>query len=246
MENHSENYKVEYYDVDAFDNIKISSLSNLMLQISNNQLLQVGMGAHELVEKMLGWVVIQFHFEINRLPKMNEEIVISTKPTGYNRFFTYRDYEVKTTTGETLITVNSSWIIMDLAKREMIQLTDQLGEDLDIPEIKRGPKFPKMKFTEDFAPGFEYRIRYYDLDANRHVNNSHYFEWMVDQLPLDIVENYHIKTFDIKFDQELRFGDHPQSQIVVEFDGDKAITKHLIKNGDALAASGMLAWEKNN
>lgn len=246
MNSYRENYHIEYFDVDAYDHIKVSQLSNLMLQVSNNQLEKVGLGARELVDRALGWVVIQFHFDIIRLPKLGEDIVIETTPTGYNRFFCYRDFKITSAAGEDLVSVQSSWVIMDLNKRQMITLTDEIGDRIGVPEVKRGLKLPKIRIPEDINDdeGFAYRIRYYDLDANRHVNNSHYFEWMIDQLPLEIVENFTIQTIDLKFEQELRFGDHPISLIKTEIDGDTAKTYHEIKNGDNIAASGIFTWNK--
>lgn len=242
MEKFEQKLTLSYFDVDALNQIKLSVLIGLLLKASSDQLDQMGVGTNDLGKDNLGWVVTQYHMEISRLPRLNEEITIGTQPTGYNRFFCYRDFWVKGENDELLISVSSIWIVMDLLKREIHENTPEFGAQMSAPLLKRGPRLPRIKLPEFANDGVEYRVRYYDIDSNKHVNNSHYFEWMIDVLPEELVLNSKIKQIDIKFDQEIRYGDAPKS--FVELEEDTEIKSyHLVQNGTDKAAEAVFTWK---
>lgn len=243
MEKFEQTAKLSYFDVDALNQIKLSVLIDLLLKVSSYQLDTMGVGTNNLARENLGWVVTQYHMEIKRLPQLDEEIILGTQPTGYNRFFCYRDFWVKTQEGESLITVSSTWIVLDLLKREIHENTSEFGAKMAVPEVKRGPRLPRIRLPKFDDSGVEYRVRYYDIDANRHVNNSHYFEWMIDVLPQDLVLHAQIKCIDIKFDQEIRYGDSPRSLVKVE-EQEELKSYHLIQNGTGKASEAIFTWKK--
>ncbi|WP_054745516.1 acyl-ACP thioesterase domain-containing protein [Amylolactobacillus amylophilus] len=87
MEKFEQTAKLSYFDVDALNQIKLSVLIDLLLKVSSYQLDTMGVGTNNLARENLGWVVTQYHMEIKRLPQLDEEIILGTQPTGYNRFF---------------------------------------------------------------------------------------------------------------------------------------------------------------
>lgn len=247
MEQYSEELTINYFDADALENVKLSSLTNLMLLVSNNQLVSKGLGAKELTEQNRGWVVTQYYFEITRLPKLNETVKIMTEVTGYNRFFCYRDFLIYDQNEKLLLTVHSIWILMDLTTRNMVELTPEVTKTFAAQEVKRYKAIPKLKLADFEAPQTPYRIRYYDVDANRHVNNSHYFEWMTDVLPLDFVLAHDLVAINLKFVKEVKYGDEPLSKMqIVTTSDDEIQSQHFILNNGEVAAEAVLTWQKNN
>ncbi len=246
MKNYTQNYRVKYFDVDARNEIKVSNLMDLLLDLSNRQMEESQLGTEELFKRNLGWVVTQYHFEVKRLPKANENVSLETTESGYNKYFCYRDFWVKDDAGEAMIYVHSLWIIMDLTSRKMVRLDEGLGEMMAVPLLSKVPRFPRVKAPKFDHEGVPYRIRFYDIDSNNHVNNSHYFEWMIDQLPLDVVQGQNIRQIDIKFENELVYGDSPESYMQLEELPEENLIKtyHLIANNNKKAAEAVFTWAK--
>lgn len=242
MTKYAKDYQVKYFDVDAQNKLKLSNLMDLLLETSNEQTVQLGVSAADLLEQNLGWVVTQYHIEINALPKLNQKITLQTKATGYNRFFCYRDFWVLDEQGQELIYVRSIWITLNLTTRKLEPLSSDISQKIGAPEVKKVQKFPRIKFTDLTTPSQPYRVRYYDLDGNHHVNNSHYFEWMIDTIPVDFLTTHQLQQIDIKFENEVLYGDQPKSS--VEIQADESISFHQIINNKNKAAEAIFTWQK--
>jgi Acyl-ACP thioesterase len=62
-------------------------------------------------------------------------------------------------------------------------------------------RFNRLKVPDTFDFQQLQHIGYYNIDVNKHVNNSYYFDWMVDTLEMDYIANHRIKSMDIKYEK---------------------------------------------
>lgn len=46
------------------------------MQVSNDQLTAGGAGIHDLLKQNLGWVVVEYHLDIDRLPEAGEKLLL--------------------------------------------------------------------------------------------------------------------------------------------------------------------------
>ena len=79
----------------------------------------------------------------------------------------------------------------------------------------------------------EFEVRFNDLDVNGHANNGNYIIWAFEPLSFEHKTNKKIKTLDMMFKKEAKFGEKIVTQI--EF-LDENNTVHILKNinGDEL------------
>lgn len=208
---YSEDYLVEYSDCDENRHLKLSSMVDLMMRVSEHQLEHGHAGTEDLLKRGLGWVVTQYDFQISGLPGPQDEIVLSTEASGYNRFFEYRDFGIHTADGKSLVQVHSQWVMFDLNKRKMIPCQTDLMEEFNVPLLKKMPRFPRLRPQKDYDHRRQYRVRYDDLDTNHHLTNSHYFNWFDDMLDRDFLKNHLPEKIKIKFDKEVQYGQMPYS-----------------------------------
>ena len=89
-----EEHQVSYGDCDETGKIQLPHLIEHFMQVSNDQLTSGGAGIHDLLKQNLGWVVVEYHLDIDRLPEAGEKITVTTNGSGYNRFFEYRDFGI--------------------------------------------------------------------------------------------------------------------------------------------------------
>ena len=69
-------------------------------------------------------------------------------------------------------------------------------------KLLRGPRYKALENPIETL----YRVRYFDLDMNGHVNNSKYLEWMLDVFDLDFLTKYTPAHIDLKYVKEIHHG----------------------------------------
>lgn len=244
MMKYTENYTVEFSDCDENQHLKLPAMVDLMMQVSEHQLSKNGAGTEDLIKRGLGWVVTQYHFDINDLPKPGDEVILSTEASGYNRFFEYRDFGISTSDGKPLVSVKSQWVMFDLKKRKLTSSDEELMKRFNVPLLKKQPRFPRLRPLKEYDRKRQYRVRYDDLDTNHHLTNSHYFNWFIDMLDRDFLRENIVKTINIKFDKEIAYGEEPFSCITVKQD-DNIQTFHAIEKEDGTEETvAEIVWRK--
>ena len=242
---YSEKHIVNYYECDENKNLKLPAMIDLMMSVSEHQLDSGNGSTSALTKRGLGWVVTQYHIEVTRLPRPNEEITLTTEPFGYNRFLEYRSYVFTDQNGNELITVKSEWVLFDLQTRKLVSTDKEMMAEIGVPLLKKLPRFPRLRVQEEYQNERQYRVRYDDLDTNHHMTNGHYFNWFIDTLDRDFLKNHIVKTIDIKFNLEVRYGETPYSRVSVINDENGVKSYHTIadedKNDKAVCE---LTWRK--
>lgn len=227
---YQEKYQVEFSDCDENRRLKLPAMVDLMMRVSEHQLDRGGAGTDDLVKRGLGWVVTQYHFEIKSLPRALENIILTTEASGYNRFFEYRDFGIEDAQGTEMIHATSQWVLFDLQKRHLVPSDLKMMQAFQVPLLKHMPRFPRLRPLKEYEHQRRYRVRYDDLDTNHHLTNSHYFNWFIDMLDRDFLKSHVAQVIDLKFDQELNYGELPFSCVTVKKEGPDLISYHEIKD----------------
>ena len=236
-------HTITFSDSDEMGRIKLSTLVSYMMETSNLQLAQGQASVEDFIKRGIGWVVLDYHFEIERLPKANETVVFSADVAGYNRFFAYRDFNVSDRNGHNIITVHSQWVILDLKERKIKEADPELMESFGNYELKRMPRFKRVRPLKEYdkKDDQKYQVRYYDLDTNHHLTNTKYFDWIVNSLPREFLNEHQPKKLDICFKKEIHYGEDAISH--VNLDKDKLISKHEIVHEDDMATVAEIIWK---
>jgi medium-chain acyl-[acyl-carrier-protein] hydrolase len=237
----SKDYQVPYYESDAQGNMKLPSIYNIALQISGEQSESLGRSDDWLHETYgLTWVVVEYDTHITRLPKIHETIMIETQATAWNKFFCYRDFTFKDKDGQELLVIHTTFCLIDMASRKVGSVIEDIVapyESEKIRSIIRGHKFTPLEnaLTRD------YHVRFLDIDANQHVNNSKYVDWMIDMLPYDMLVNQHPTRIFMKYVKEVYYGTPVTSRMAI---GEGNVTYHEITS-DELNAQAEIEWTEN-
>lgn len=235
-------YEVAYYDTDFQGQMTVERLIAVAILASETQSTALNRDAAYLAPLNLGWIITHYDIEIARLPKVFDKVTFSTQATSWNKFFCYRDFWVNAADGTRLVTVHSTFALMDLTSRKIKTVTAEIigpfGGVKD-NKIKRPEKFASL--DEETAEILPYRVRYYDLDSNQHVNNSKYFTWILDPLGKDFLESHTPKKISMRFDLEVSYGETINS--LYTYDAATKISQHAIKNGEQMFTEAKVEWE---
>ncbi|KRL66443.1 acyl-[acyl-carrier-protein] thioesterase [Companilactobacillus versmoldensis] len=219
--------------------IKISALLDVMLLASEDQLKQEDADSVSMVDHGLGWVVTQYHMDIDKMPEVGQKLKVSTRATSYNKFFFYRYFWIDDLDGNRLVTLQSAFVLIDIKERKIVSAAYNLKYMFGSQATNKIKLFARLKEPTEYDAKSIQHIGYYNIDVNRHVNNTYYFDWMVDSLDIDFIAEHRIKSMDIKYDKELNLHSKPEMYVKT----DDLMTTHWIRNDDKLNAIAQIYWE---
>ena len=234
--------EVPYYFVNFSGEMRLSALIDIMLLTSEKQLHQSDVDSTEMVQNEgLGWVVVQYHMDIEQMPKLGQKLKITTQATSYNKYFFYRNFWIEDETGTTIVKAESAFVLIDIKERKIVSAADRLADKFGAEETSKLKRFNRLKVPDSYDFEQPQHIGYYNIDVNKHVNNSYYFDWMVDTLDFDFIGSHSLKSMDIKYDKELNMESEPVAYAKIDNTNNKSI--HWIKDGDVLNVVAQLEWK---
>jgi len=160
------NHVVKAYECNWKGELSLSHVVGIMMLASRKQ--ERGLAHPDLIyQKGLSWIVIQNQLTVNRLPKLEEEIIVETEPVGYNKFFTFRRYTILSQEEEVLVDALTTFSMINIKERKLISLDEEVLSEYPIENKKdnrRNPRVPKIDLEK--ASVQTYRVRLNDIDYN--------------------------------------------------------------------------------
>jgi medium-chain acyl-[acyl-carrier-protein] hydrolase len=226
-------FPISIAEKDCSDTVKPVVILNYMQDLAEKSINKYDkrFGCEELLKAGLGWFLIRYRIEFENDAKGIKEIKIQTESRGAQKMTAYRDFEVfDNISGKRLLRATSSWLIVNLNNKYVVNISKNYPEFLTFSERDDDLKLQKLQVIEDFDKEKFFEIRYDDLDINNHVNNTVYIAWALEALDYDFRVSHQIKTLDIYFKHEAKYGDRIQS--LVKFCEETLSTEHVIKNAE--------------
>ena len=90
----SRDYTIRSYECDRNNQLRMITLMNIFQDMAYAQVTQMGFGLRFCLKNKVTWVGTNYAIEIDRLPKMDENIRIDTWPSGEKKLSMTRDFEV--------------------------------------------------------------------------------------------------------------------------------------------------------
>lgn len=232
--------KIPFDMADMNGHIKLPDVILLSLQVSGMQSIELGVSDKAILENYnLVWIITDYDIEVDRLPRFAEEITIETEALSYNRLFCYRRFTIYDETGQELIHMMATFVLMDRDSRKVHAVEPDIvapyQSDFD-KKLIRGPKYANLE--EPISK--DYHVRFYDLDMNGHVNNSKYLDWIFEVMGADFLTQYIPKKINLKYVKEVR----PGGVITSAVERTGLESKHEITSDGATNAQAIITWQE--
>lgn len=239
----SEPHRVVYYEADDTGHLTLAMLINLFVLVSEDQNAALGLTTEFVQSHGVGWVVTQYHLQISALPKTGDQVQLKTRATSYNKYFAYREYWLLDEAGKQLAYGEGIWVTMSYATRKIATIPAEVMAPYQSTQSVRLPRLPRPDRLTETAdlPTKPYTVRYFDIDGNGHVNNAHYFDWMLDVLPADFLRDHQPADVRIRFENEVTYGEPVTSSY--EQATDPLTSQHLVQRDDVVAAKATIQWQ---
>ncbi|NLR31469.1 acyl-[acyl-carrier-protein] thioesterase [Levilactobacillus tujiorum] len=238
----SEPHRVVYYEADDTGHLTLAMLIDLFVLVSEDQNTALHLTPDDIHRLGVGWVVTQYHLQINRLPRINERVTLKTRATAFNKYFAYREYWLLDDMGQQLAYGEGIWVTMSYATRKIATIPAEIMQPYGTAPVKRLPRLPRPERLDLAATSVAqpYTVRYFDIDENGHVNNAHYFDWMLDALPADWLRQHQAVDVRIRFENEVKYGHQVTSEVV---HSTATTTQHTVKVGATTAVLATIEWQ---
>lgn len=225
-----ESVKIRYSEMDFDLVLKPSVLLHFLQDLASDNAEMLDFGYSYIVKNNLAWFLLKYHMEFEDYPTNVYDLRIKTEPRGYNKLFAFRDFELYD--GEKLLgRAASTWSLVDLDTKNITPVQEALSTNpYMIPHIKRENDlvYEKIRPLQNIDIQKVFEIRFDDIDVNKHVNNANYIIWAFEPLDFDFRSTKKLKSLDIVFKKEIKYGNKILSQIEISDDR----TNHVLKNAE--------------
>lgn len=235
-------YKVQPMDVDFNETIRFTQMGGYLLHTAGENANENGFGINTLHTQDLAWVLSRLAIEMYRYPSAEEPFQVETWIEDFTRVSTTRNFKVLDASGEVIGAATSVWCLFDMNTRKALDLKNKaeyavfatgIPSLIDKPVRIGGVEGPSVS---------RHRIKYSDIDFNRHTNSMKYLEWMVDLLPLEAFLHQQVKRIDVNYINEALFGE------IVEIYQDKTQVNKCVfdlRRGDEMICRAQILFEND-
>ncbi|HCT71393.1 MAG TPA: hypothetical protein DF409_10595 [Bacteroidales bacterium] len=201
-------FTVTSAETDMYGRARLSALINLFIQSSIQSADRLGFGFSDFSPQKLFWVLSRISVEITGPLQWTQTGVVETWPKDIDKLLYIRDFIMRDSRERVHARATSGWLMVDMETKrgKLIELEDptlffRLKERHGLmhrPE-KLGPVH-----GETVA---EIKVSYFDLDINRHVTTTRYFDWMMDTFSHDFHRNNYPQAVSANFIKEIKPGE---------------------------------------
>jgi acyl-ACP thioesterase len=200
-------YSVHSYETDPGGSARTTTLLNYLQDAAGDHAGRLGLSVVDLFKRRLTWVLSRTHVRIHRYPRTGEALEVTTWPSGKGGYFATRDFEVADAMGGAVLAATTSWMIIDLDRRQRVKVDDIIEIPYAVEKRALDDPFASLPVlaVRDAETGF--RVEKAHLDWNKHVNNAVYVQWALEAVPQDILFARRPVDLEVSFRAEALYGD---------------------------------------
>ncbi|GAB3541679.1 thioesterase [Pontibacter brevis] len=219
-------FAIRSNEIDYRGQATLPALISYMHEAAWDNTVTLGISMYDLLEQNMTWILQRLRVEMFRYPKHSEKITVQTWASGRERIFMHRDFRIYSADQELLGQATSVWLVMDMAKRQLVSLPEFITA-LEVVPTQEPLPFAKGKLPQLLEATYEEQIpvRWHDIDLNRHVTNTRYLQWALDTLPTELLEQKQLREIDIVFRAEAVLGDTVISAVAPAEENDVYLHK---------------------
>lgn len=239
-------YKVKHYEANSKGQLTESYLLKYLSETAMNHTNYLQSKIEKLNEDNIGWMIYKYKGQVDRLPSIGEEFKIRTWSSRIYKFYANREFLVLDINENIIAKISTLWMYVDLDKRRPKRIPKDYIDIYGINDEFNFETFEELE--EDIKVDYKssYMVRRSDIDSNNHVNNSIYFEWMMECIPYEIYNNYNLHEFNITFKKETMYNDIITSELEYKDEDNYKICNHKILDSETkeIKTLGKTIWKK--
>ena len=209
MYRHKKIYELRYTDVDAFDNLKPSSLLSFLEESACLSADELGFGYADVAPRNMGFVIANWYIEFKRPVKLGEKLEIHTWPLRPKFLIFFRDYEFFVD-GEKVGVATARWCMIDTVSFKVLSPSAFFEEGaFDNYNTEHSIDFKawKIPLIEGGERVYTKKVAYSDYDHYFHVNNTKYADFLADTFSVEDFKGKYIKKLQVTYVKQCKIGE---------------------------------------
>lgn len=204
------NTRIGFSQCDVNVTLTITSLIDLFQDCSTFQSEDLGVGFQYLQKDNLVWVINYWEIQIEKLPKLCDNVLIGTAPYDFKSFLGFRNFWLKDEKGQYLVKANSVWSLINILETKPVKASDELkkayvlDEKLDMEYNSRKVAIPDGEDVTVIQRD-PINIQLHHLDSNHHVNNGQYVKLAI--TAMECSDDMEIKRMRVDYRKQAKLGD---------------------------------------
>jgi len=195
-------------DSDIQARLRLGGLVNLLIQAAINSADSLGFGFEGLHRQQLFWVLSRLTVEIYHPLKWYDKAFVETWPKDVEGLLYLRDFMVRNQEGEVVAKCTSGWLAIDMQTKRPKLVDEKYSHIFNRMKDKHALEYkPEKLFPVETGESFAVKTTWFDLDVNKHVTSTRYIDWMMDALPVQILNNHYPLKLSINYMKETMLGD---------------------------------------
>lgn len=202
-------FEVNFIDVDAYDNLKLSSLLSYLEDVACISAEELGFGYEALKAKNFGFILSNWYVELKRPVKLGEKLTINTWPLKPRFFVFLRDFEIYCGS-EKIGVATSRWCMFKLDDYSLVPASAYFNEgDFDGYNTNRSVEFSdwKIRNVPEGERIYTKTVRNSDYDHYFHVHNTRYADFLLDAFDVAEFKNKSIVSAQINYLKQCKQND---------------------------------------
>ena len=199
-------YVVKSYEADAHGFLRLLALMNILQDAADGSAMELGFGFEDCAKHGVSWVGSNYLLEIKRLPKMHEKFIIETWPAEAKLWGAIRDSVVYDENGNILLKSSSQWVLVDIVRKRPVPLAKHFSDYKALEERALNVEFSRPSAFENPQTEQTFKVRFDDIDINKHVNNAVYPLWASESVNSQWREKNVPAKIELWFKKEALYG----------------------------------------
>ena len=217
-------FTAEPFHCDFSDHLFFGHLGNALLNAADFHSNDRNYGMHYLNTIHRTWVLSRLVMEMEQMPVAYEKFAIETWVEGAMRYFTSRNFAVKSLDGDKVYGYGRSvWAMIDTDTRQPADILDVQGGllnkyvETDKPCPIDKPGRVRMGHGATLVRTIE--TYYNDVDVNGHINSVKYIEHILDLFDIAWYRQYRLQRMEVAYVAEAHQGDRLSLWLEKESEG---------------------------
>ncbi|GFP91609.1 palmitoyl-acyl carrier protein thioesterase chloroplastic [Phtheirospermum japonicum] len=222
-----QSFVIRSYEIGPDKTATLETLMNLLQEtalnhVANSGVAGDGFGAtREMSIRKLIWVVTRIQVQIDKYSSWGDVVEVDTWVDAAGKNGMRRDWIIRDYNTQNIITrATSTWVTMNRETRRLSKIPDAVRNELlpfylnrNAIAIENTDRENIAKLTDDTAGEIRAGLapRWSDMDVNQHVNNVKYIGWILESVPINVLEDYDITNMTLEYRRECHQSDVLQS-----------------------------------
>ena len=202
-------FTINFYDLSQYEEASPMTMLRLLQETAGDHHFPIDENVIDLYRKNIGWVLLSGVMQFERYPVYKEIITIKTWLSEYKTIRGIRENLVFDQNGEIIGRGRGLWLFFDINQRKPISIPEkfrlQWGENKQV-SIEIDP-LQKIQRIDDGEIMDVIKVKKFDIDANKHVNNLRYFQWLIEVVPDSVMKQNILHRIQSNFINEANYGD---------------------------------------